>query len=122
MLRVLVLDDQFVARPGEHAGPGALVDDADRPAARRIRGDQVPAVLDRAGLAADLVPLRNGPLPFAENHPVGAVAQGGHAASQEGERHLGQRPVLPPPDALGQGWYRLPGVVAELDPASAVLR
>ena len=92
------------------------------PPARRIRGDQVPAVLDGAGPRADLVPFRSGLLVLRGDDLIGAVAEGGHAAGRERERHLGQRPVLASPDALGQGRHRVPGVVAELDPAAAVLR
>ena len=50
VLRVFVLDDQLVAGPGQDAGAGALVGDADRPAARGVRGDQVRGVLDHRPL------------------------------------------------------------------------
>ena len=108
MLRVLVLDHQLVARPGEHAGAGALVGDADRPAAGRVRGDQVPAVLD--GGPVGLLPLarcdrRAGLVRYpaaGAPQPVCPGPERGHVPGLEREGHLGQRAVLSPPHPLGQ--------------------
>ncbi len=119
MLRVLVLQDQLVARPGQHRGAGALVGDADRPAPRGIRGDQVRGVLDRR--PGDVPPGRPGGV-RSRGQPVGAQPESRHPGRRERQRHLGRRAVRPPPDPLGQRRYRAPGVVQDLQPAGAVRR
>ena len=117
VLRVLVLDHQLVARAGEDAGAGALVGDADRPAPRGVRGDQVYGVLDRR--PGGFPPLRSRGL--RRPQPVGAQPERGHGESRERQCHLGQRPVRPTPDTFGHRRHRRPGIVLHLQPAGAIL-
>ena len=123
VLRVLVLDHQLVAGPGQHAGAGALVEHAHRPAARRIGGDHVAPVLDGVpGRERVLAPLA-GPLArrFGRYQPVGPEPERGHVGDEHGEGDLGQRSVRPAPDPFGQCAHRLTGGVPDLQPPRGVV-